>query len=205
VQRAQGQGYARSELNALRRMAELCQAATGCSIDAAIGVSLAPAHTVQRLFSYGGRFIASPGNFKAGLKLISDFPDWFGAINKQIEPRRLPRGHLPAGANFAATAINANTLSFEPNAARAFEKFLFEEIAVNGAIPLASDDPERIFGMEANPAMRFVGRGYLRDSADTLAQIPLEPRRVLYAVIDALSPLGATESTPPTTAAGHMG
>ncbi|MBR5998267.1 MAG: hypothetical protein IK027_04095, partial [Deltaproteobacteria bacterium] len=35
--------------------------------------------------------------------------------------------------------------------------------------------------------------GYTRSSANTLAQIPPERRSVLYAVIDVLSPLGATE------------
>ena len=46
--------------------------------------------------------------------------------------------------------------------------------------------------MEVNPATRFVGRGYARSAASTLAQIPPDRRRTLYAVADLLSPLEQT-------------
>ena len=38
------------------------------------------------------------------------------------------------------------------------EKFVFEEISANDQIPLDAENLEALFGMENNPAMRFVGR-----------------------------------------------
>ena len=185
-------GYYRPELDMLRRTAELYQAATGCSAAEAVTAALDHASAARRLFSYGGRFTASPQNFRDGLKLMADFTAWFASANAQIDPKRPYNGHLPAGAG--VTAINADKAFFKPNTSFAFERFLFEEIAVNPAIPLKAADPERIFGMEANPATRTIGRGYTKSSALTLAQIPPERRSVLYAVIDVLSPLGVTEA-----------
>ncbi len=187
TRRALQMGYFQSEINMLRRVAEIYQAATGCAANAAVAAALDPTSAARRLFSYGGRFTASAANFRDGLGLMYDFKVWFTETCAQVSQGSGINGHLPAGANL--TAINANSAFFKPRTSRAYEKFLFEEIAGNGAIPLASDDPNRIFGMEANPATRFVGRGYVRAAARTLLQIPPERRRVLYAVVDVLSPL----------------
>ena len=193
AQRALGMGYFHSELDALWRMAELYQAATGCTVDAAIDVALDPKSDARRLFSYGGRFIASADNFKAGLKLMNDFPGWFAATCAQAAQFYKSKGSLPARPS--ATVLNAADERFlSPDAERAYERFLFAEIAVNDAIPLVAADPEGVFGMEANPAMRFVGRAYARAAANTLAQIPQERRSVLYAVVDMLSPLGTNKA-----------
>ena len=190
AQRALGMGYFRSELGALRRVAELYLAATGCTVDAAIDVALDLQSDARRLFSYGGRFIASADGFKAGLKLMKAFPGWYAATCAQTNQMRMFGGSPPA--NPSVTAINAaHKQLFSPNAERAFERFIFEEFSVNGALPLEAADPEDVFGMEANPATRFVGRGYITSAVNTLAQIPRERRSVLYAVVDMLSPLGA--------------
>ena len=42
--------------------------------------------------------------------------------------------------------------------ARGAEMFIFDEIAVNENIPLEAEDKESVFGMERNPAARFVLR-----------------------------------------------
>ena len=192
TQQALAKGYFSPEMEMLRRTAELYQAATECSVDEAIQAALDHTSTARRLFSYGGRFTASTANFKDGLKLMRDFANWFADLNVQLASKHGVNGHAPAGAS--VTVVNANAGYFQNKTLRAFEKFLFEEIAINDAIPLKPENPEQAFGMEANPAMRFVGRGYTKSSANSLAQLPPERRSVLYAVFDLLSPLGATEA-----------
>ena len=100
-------------------------------------------------------------------------------------------GHPPAGAS--VTVLNIVTDSFNMKTANAYEKFLFEEIAINKSIPLDANDPERVFGMEANPTTRFVARGYTNSMVNTFAQVPPEKRHLLYDVFDLLAPLGRTE------------
>ena len=194
TRRALQMGYFRSEINMLRRIAELYQAATGCAANAAVNVALDPTSAARRLFSYGGRFTASAANFRAGLGLMYDFKAWFAKTCEQFRQGYDKKGLFPAGANL--TAINAEIGYLGPKTSRACEKFLFEEIAGNDAIPLTANDPNRVFGMEANPATRFVGRGYVKSAANTLMQMPPERRRVLYAVIDVLSPLVHTANVP---------
>ena len=184
-------GYYPSEIGMLRRTAVLYQVATGCSADKAVEVALDPMSVARRLFSYGGKFIATPEQFASGIRLMNQFTTWFAATAAQVAHKREGANRLPAGAS--ATVINADKTYFAANAVRAYEKFLFEEIAINNALPLLPDDPEEVFGMEANPATRFVGRGYSTSAAFTLVQIPPERRRLLYAVFDLLAPLDQTE------------
>ena len=191
-QRALGMGYVRSELDMLKRTAMIYRKATGCTIDEAVKVSLDHKSAARRLVAYGGRFTESIENFNAGLRLLKDFRTWFAATNAAIEPMRALNGHPPAGAT--VTVINTVTANLDLESANAYEKFLFEEIAINKSIPLDAQDPERVFGMEANPAMRFVARGYTTSMANTCAQIPPEKRQLLYDVFDLLAPLGRTEA-----------
>ena len=78
-------------------------------------------------------------------------------------------------------------------AERGVEKFLFEQIALAPSLRLDEQDPEKIFGMEGNKAMRFVGRGYTTSAANTLAGVPPEKRDLIYDVFDALDPLARTQ------------
>ena len=89
------------------------------------------------------------------------------------------------------TVIHADPLLFKPETAIAFEKFLFEEIALNEALPLDAENPRAVFEMEANPATRFIGRGYTNGCIATVAQIPPEKRSFMYKVFDLIAPLGA--------------
>ena len=191
-QRALGMGYVRSELDMLKRTAMIYRKATGCSIDEAVNVALDHKSAARRLVAYGGRFTESIENFNAGLRLLNDFRTWFAATNTAVEPMRELNGHPPAGAT--VTVLNTVTANLDLESANAYEKFLFEEIAINKSIPLDAQDPERVFGMEANPAMRFVARGYTTSMANTVAQVPPEKRQLLYDVFDLLAPLGRTEA-----------
>lgn len=190
-QRALGAGYVRSELDMLKRTAMIYHKATGCTIDEAVDVALDHKSAARRLVAYGGRFTESIDNFNAGLRLLADFRTWFAATNAAVKPMREINGHPPAGAT--VTVLNTMTANLNLESANAYEKFLFEEIAVNKSIPLDANDPERVFGMEANPAMRFVARGYTMSSTNTFAQIPPDKRSLLYDVFDMLAPLGRTE------------
>ena len=99
-------------------------------------------------------------------------------------PERLHAGRLDT-----PTKLNLEQGVCTPKTAKATLKFLMEEIAVNANIPLDAENPEDAFGMAANPAMRFVGRGYTTPFVNSLAQIPPEKRSVLYAVCDAFDKL----------------
>ena len=184
-------GYAANELVTLERVADLYCKATGCTMAEARSAALDHTSAARRLYAYGGRFAASVENFRAGLALLGTFKNWFAATNatlgvmwKTINPV------VPEGASL--TVLNANTGYFKQEAEYAYEKFIFEHLAIDESIPLAADDPETIFGMEHNPVTRFVGRAYVMSCVNTFAQIPPEKRTVLFAVFDALAPLPRT-------------
>ena len=87
------------------------------------------------------------------------------------------------------TKRNVNFVACSDKAKIGVEKFVFEELSVNGNIPLDAQNPEDIFGMEKNPAMQFVGRGYATSLSNSLAQMQPEKRKLIYAVFNALDPL----------------
>ena len=150
-----------------------------------------PLPPARRIYAYGGRFTASVENFRAGLALLGTFKNWFTVTNVALgEMWKTVKPVLPEGASL--TVLNASTGYFKQEAEYAYEKFIFEHLAIDESIPLAADDPETIFGMEHNPVTRFVGRAYVMSCVNTFAQIPPEKRTVLFAVFDALAPLPRT-------------
>ena len=181
-------GYAPAELPMLQQVADYYRQATDCTDAEAYIAALDPKSDARRLFAFGGRFTASAGNFAAGLRIQREFKHWFAETAAQVALRA---GHPVEGDNL--TVINADYRFFKAGAAFAFEKFLFEEIARNESIPIDAEDPLAVFGMEANPAMRFVGRGYTNGCIATVAQIPPEKRSFVYKVFDILAPLGENE------------
>ena len=184
---ALSKGYAPAELQMLERVADLYSQATGCTMAEARAAALDPASKARRLYAYGGRFVASVENFRAGIALLGTFKNWFDATNAALEARRGKNPRVPEGASL--TVMNADLQYFKADAEYAYEKFLFEHLAIDEAIPLAADDPETIFGMEHNPVTRFVGRAYVTSATNTLAQVPPEKRITLFAVFDLLMPL----------------
>ena len=185
-------GYALDELPMLEGVVTIYRQATGCTEAEARAAAIDHSSPARRLYAYGGRFTASVENFRAGLALLGTFKNWFAATNAAIDSKRGKNPHVPEGAT--PTVLNADTSYFNTDAAYAYEKFIFEHLAIDEALPLAADDPEKIFGMENNPVTRFVGRAYVTATVNTFAQIPPEKRVALFAVFDLLAPLPKTEA-----------
>ena len=180
-------GYAPGELAGLQRIADFYRAASSCSVADAQAAALDPQSDVRRLYAYGGRFLESPANFKAGLTLLRMFRRWYRTFADNVADRRTNR----------LDSLNAASEVAKPAAARAFERVLFEEIAVNPAIPLNTSDPNAAFGMAVNPAMRFAGRNFMTSVTTTYLQIPPERRGLVYAVFDVYNPLRAVGAPKP--------
>ncbi len=170
-------GYALGEVETLKTVAGLYRKATGCTFEEAEAAALDPSSVARRLYSYGGRFIASPENFGKGLSLIQSFGTWF---------EELVGSH---GDGLSITAINSSDSFVVLENKPGFERFLFDEIAVNEDIDLNVDDPDSVFCMENNPAMRFVGLGYANGCANTVLNVPPQRREVVYEVFDVIAPL----------------
>ncbi len=179
VGKAAAMGYVASELPKLARVANIYQQATGCTDEEAETAALDPNSKARRLYDYGGRFTQNVEGFKAGLKLMDKFADWYENLmgDREAKTRDTP---TKANLNFASCTDAAKT---------GVEKFVFEEISVNDQIPLDAENPEDIFGMAKNPAMQFAGRGYATSLSNSLAQMQPEKRKLIYAVFNALDPL----------------
>ena len=186
VGKATSMGYVASELPKLARTAHLYQQATGCTDAEAEAAALNPNSKARRLFDCGGRFTLNAENFKKGLALMDKFAGWFDNLHDDYEAGKFD---TPTKRNFMAGVCNRKS-------AVSALKFLMEEIAVNSKIPLDAENPEDVFGMRNNPAMRFIGRNYTISFANSLAQIPPEKRTVLYAVFDAYHKLPAGNQMP---------
>ena len=182
-------GYAPAELPKLQQVADYYRHATGCTDAQAYIAALDPKSDARRLFAYGGRFAASAENFSLGLRLQREFKTWYADTVAQIEA--MERNRAEGGS---ITVLNAGPRFFKAGAEFAFEKFLFEEIARNDAIPLDAENVHAVFDMEANPATRFVGRGYTNGCIATVAQIPPEKRAFIYKVFDIIAPLGHNDA-----------
>ena len=181
VGKATSMGYVPSELPKLARVANLYQKATNCTDAEAEAAALDPSSAARRLFDFGGRFTLNADNFKKGLALMDKFAGWFDNLQDDCAAKKLD----------TPTKLNLNFTVCTREAAAAVQKFVFEEIAVNGKLSLDAANPEDLFGMAKNPAMRFVGRGYTTSFSNSLAQIPPEKRELVYSVFDALDKLPA--------------
>ena len=177
--KATAMGYLPSELPKLARVANIYQQATGCSEEDANAAALDPNSNARKLFDCGGRFTLNADNFKKGLAMMDKFAGWFANMHDDVEAGKLDN----------PTKLNVKTGLCTRKADVATLKFLLEEIAVNDKLPLDAENPEDIFGMAKNPAMRFVGREHTMSFANSLAQIPPEKRSVIYAVFDAFDKL----------------
>ncbi len=179
ISKATSMGYVASEIPKLARVANIYQQATGCTNEEAEKAALDPNSNARRLYDYGGRFTQNVEGFKAGLKLMDKFANWYENLmgDREAKTRDTP---TKANLNFASCTNAAKT---------GVEKFVLEEISVNDKIPLDEENPEDIFGMAKNPAMQFVGRGYATSLSNSLAQMQPEKRKLIYAVFNALDPL----------------
>ena len=179
ISKATSMGYVSSEIPKLARVANIYQQATGCTDAEAEAAALDPGSKARRLYDYGGRFTQNVDGFKKGLALMDKFAGWYDDL----------AGDREAKLRDTPTKRNANFVACSDKAKIGVEKFVFEELSVNGNIPLDAQNPEDIFGMEKNPAMQFVGRGYATSLSNSLAQMQPEKRKLIYAVFNALDPL----------------
>ena len=179
IGKATAMGYVASEIPKLARVANIYQQATGCTDAEAEAAALDPGSKARRLYDYGGRFTQNVDGFKKGLALMDKFAGWYDDL----------AGDREAKLRDTPTKRNVNFVACSDKAKIGVEKFVFEELSVNGNIPLDAQNPEDIFGMEKNPAMQFVGRGYATSLSNSLAQMQPEKRKLIYAVFSALDPL----------------
>ena len=186
-------GYHKSELPMLADAFAFIKSATGCSDADALRKTLDPASPERRLFQYGGRFTASADNFKAGLKLMDTFKAWFENTAANVKARNC---NTP-------TEKNAGTTFLTKAGLKGFEKFVFEDIAIDPTFNLAAPDPEKAFGIENNKAMNFFARGNGSGCTGTLAQLSPEKRQVVYAVFAALEPPRTEANTGGTNVASN--
>ena len=118
-----------------------------------------------------------------GLRLMDSFKDWFANVQATKK----------AGGNDFANAKTFTDLNFDGNLAdrdckAAFERFVFEELSVNKDANLAETDPEKLFGVKNNAAMRFFATNRYGNFTGVMASVPPEKRGVIYAVFDKLVP-----------------
>ena len=186
--RALSEGYHREELPQLASAFALYKVATDATDEDALKTILDPRSKPRRLMAHGGRFTTSVENFRAGLKLIDTFREWFTVQTKAIEDGKQNDSlHIPEGAN--RTVLNSDVFYFIADASYAYEQFVFEHLAIDDTLPLSANNPDDIFSMEKNPVMRFVGRGFTNSATNTFAQIPPAKRITVFAVYDMLAPL----------------
>ncbi len=182
-------GFVKSEFPKLARTAHFYAQATGLSELEALKAVAEPNSKPNRLMQYGGRFLDNAENFANGLRLLDSFKDWFTAVRETKN----------ADGNSFANAQSFTDLNFYSHHAihdtsAAFERFVFEELAINGAHDLSGTDPEKLFGMKDNAAMRFFGTNRQAHFTGVMASVPPEKRGAIFAVFDKLSkPLPETK------------
>ena len=182
-------GFVKSEFPKLARTAHFYAQATGLSELEALKAVAEPNSKPNRLMQYGGRFLDNAENFANGLRLLDSFKDWFTAVRETKN----------ADGNSFANAQSFTDLNFYSHHAihdtsAAFERFVFEELAINGAHDLSGTDPEKLFGMKDNAAMRFFGTNRQAHFTGVMVSVPPEKRGAIFAVFDKLSkPLPETK------------
>ncbi|MBO7535060.1 MAG: hypothetical protein J6T46_13810 [Victivallales bacterium] len=181
TRRALAMGYHKTELAMLKKTAELYQSATGCTVGEAVSAALDHTSPARRLISYGERFAESVENFANGLRLLNSFKGWYNQVAADI--RNDHRTTMTTANAQRSAMIDMKT------AAEGFEKFVFEEIAVNKSIDLSSENLDDVFGIEKNGAIRFLGRGFASGVTGTYLQIPPAKRTLIHDVFDQIVPL----------------
>ena len=175
-------GYAKTELPKLARAAHLYAQAEGKSEMDALREVATPGTKANRLMNYGGRFLEDASKFTDGLRLLDDFTAWFSAVRdtKNKDADTLDNARSVTDLNIQSTVVKADSTA-------AMERFVFEELALNPDANLTETDPEKIFGMKDNAAMRFFGTYRYGNFAGVVASVPPERRGAIFAVFDKLS------------------
>ena len=179
---ALGMGYMKSELPKLARAAHFYAEAKGVSEMDAMREVGRPGSEANRLMQYGGRFLESAENFADGLRLIAKFSEWHDGISAAHREKDPAPQDTPS-------KINAYLRAAKPDAKLGLERFVFEDIASNPAFNLKETDAERAFGVKHNPVSRHMIVGENVSIVGTIANVPPEKRRVVYAAFNAFREL----------------
>ena len=186
-QAARNMGYVRSELPKIARAVHFYAQAQGVSEADALREVGRPGSEANRLMEYGGRFLESAENFADGLRLVAKFSEWHDGISSA---RAAASGKNPdLGALDTPSKINAYARASKPEAKLALERFIFEDIAADPEFNLKETDAERAFGVEHNPVSRHMIVAENTGIVGTLANMPPEKRRVVFAAFNALQTL----------------
>ena len=186
---ALAKGYSKAELPRLAAAANLYAKAVHCSEADALAEVATPGSKANRLMNYGGRFLKSAENFENGLRLLDAYSTWFDETEAALKELGISDNYVEG---MSKTLLNASAGRLNAQDKRGIEKFVFEELAYNSSVNLAETDSEKVFGMENNAAMRFIGRGFHAAKSQTLGQIPPERRPAFFAAFDLLTPLFAS-------------
>ena len=179
-------GFSKGELSKLARATSLYAQASGKSEMDAMREVATSGSKANRLMNYGGRFLENAGNFKAGLRQLDAFADWFADVRSFVEDGR---SRDRTGAD-TSTKVNIHPdLTVDDTTVKGLEMVVFREIADNPAADLQTDKPEELFGMKNNAAMRFYGRNMHESMLGTVVNLPPEKRGVLFAATDLFLPL----------------
>lgn len=123
---------------------------------------------------------------------------------------RRERGGRAAGGEGFANAKTVTDLNFYVELAKkdcraAFERLVFEDLAIQPEANLAETNPEKLFGIKNNATMRFLATGRYGNFAGIMASVPPEKRTAIYAVFDKLSlPLPETKRDAVSHYAKHI-
>ena len=176
-------GYHAKDMPMLARVFTLVKAAKVVDDETALKDILKPDSQSRLLFSYGGRFIDTPENFRRGLLLMGKFREWRAAQYGMVFNNPL---NTPTLVN-ARSAILGSQIGLE--------RFVLEEIGSNPTFDLDEENSEKLFGMENNKATRFFGLGYADSNYGTMAGLPAEKRAFMCDVLDILNgPLPLTQA-----------
>ena len=178
---AQKLGFTRGELPKLARAAHLYAQTAGVNEMDAMKEVAEPNSKANRLMQYGGRFLDNAENFANGLRLMDSFNSWF----TQVHDTKKSDGNTFANAQ-SVSELNFREEYSRKDCTAAFERFVFEDLAVNDGADLNEPDPEKLFGMKNNAAMRFFGTGRCYNFTGVMASVPPERRGAIFAVFDKL-------------------
>jgi len=180
-------GFTAGETPKLAKAVLFASKALGISETDALKKIGTPGSKENRLYEYGGRFLKSATNFKHGLRLLDAFKTWYEDGKKWYDSHT--KGLVTDFSTAdTMTKLNAGSAMFGNKlSARGLEAMIFEELGSDQRYSLTNGSAEELFGFANNPATRFFGRDFQATAFGTMANVPPEKRRVVFAAFDAFA------------------
>ena len=196
-------GYSQAELPKLANATKFYAEAKGISEAEAFKEVSTPGTNANRLMNYGGRFLEYKEDFADGLRLMDSFSKWFGETGAELAEIHKDTFRPEYKEGQSKTIYNAKAPLFAARCKPSMERFTFEYFAHDPSVNLSETDPEKLFGIENNPAISTIGRNFSFSRTQTFAQVPPEKRTTLFKALNVLSPLYASNlkeaNEPPST------